>query len=599
MTTAMATTTVTGARWRLRPFDPAKVQDLSNAAGVSPLVAQVLIHRGAEDAESARAFLEAKLGGLHDPEGLPGVIEAASRLVQAIRDDRPIVIYGDYDVDGVCGTSVLWAALRLAGGKEEKVRHYIPHRVEEGYGVNAAAVRSIAGEHPGAVLVTVDCGISSVAEAELARALGLEMIITDHHTIGPELPKADVLVHPQLPGSTYPFADLCGAAVAFKLAWQVCKSFGDGKRASPHLRAYLVESLGLVALATIADVVPLRGENRILARHGLAGVKGKPTPGMKALMRVAGCLGRDKLTAGMVGFNLAPRINAAGRLERAMRAVEMLTTDDQALADQIADELDEVNTRRQQVEREILKQAQDQIRAEGGLGDRGAIVLGSKDWHPGVIGIVASRLVEIYHRPTVLVAFGEEFAQGSARSIPGFDLYEAIRDSSDGLIGFGGHQAAAGVRMTEAHFPHFAELFNQRCHAGLTPELRQRELSIDAEVSLQMLTLKAVEQLERLEPHGMGNPRPLFLANGVKVVGDPRPVGERKNHLQLRFGHGSTIVQAIGWNLAEKTGGLSRGAVCDVVFHPSINEWNGYRRVQLEIRDLAPGSDASPAIDGA
>lgn len=595
MTTATATTTattatVTGARWRLRPFDPQKVQALSDAAQVPPLVAQVLIHRGAEDAESARAFLEAKLGGLHDPEGLPGVVEAASRLVQAVRDDRPIIIYGDYDVDGVCGTSVLWAALRLAGAKE--VHYYIPHRVEEGYGVNAGAVRAIAEKHPGALLVTVDCGISSVAEAKLARELGLEMIITDHHTIGPELPAADVLVHPQLPGSAYPFGDLCGAAVAFKLAWQVCKSFGDGKRASPHLRAYLVESLGLVALATIADVVPLRGENRILARHGLAGVKGAPTPGMKALMRVAGCLGSKKLTAGMVGFNLAPRINAAGRLERAMRAVEMLTTDDQAFADQIADELDVVNARRQEVEREILRQAQQQIRDSGGLGDRGAIVLGSKDWHPGVIGIVASRLVEIYHRPTVLVAFGDEFAQGSARSIPGFDLYEAIRDSSDGLIGFGGHQAAAGVRMTEAHFPRFADLFNQRCLAGLTPELRQRELSIDAEVPLEMLTFKVVEQLEKLEPHGMGNPRPLFLANGVRVVGDPRPVGERKNHLQLRFGHGSTVVQAIGWNLAEKTGGLSQGAVCDVVFHPSINEWNGYRRVQLEVRDLAPASGA-------
>jgi len=579
-------------RWRLRPFDRDQVEALSRSAGVAPLVAQVLIHRGAEDAESARAFLEAKLGGLHDPEGLPGVVEAAARLVQAVRDDRPIVIYGDYDVDGVCGTSVLWAALRLAGGK--RVHHYIPHRVEEGYGVNADAARRIAEEHPGALLVTVDCGISAVAEARLARELGLETIITDHHTIGPELPEADVLVHPRLPGSSYPFGDLCGAAVAFKLAWQVCKSFGDGKRASPHLRDFLVQSLGLVALATIADVVPLRGENRILARHGLAGVKGAPTPGMRALMRVAGCLGRDKLTAGMVGFNLAPRINAAGRLERAMRAVEMLTTSDQALADQIADELDEVNARRQQVEREILRQAQEQIRAEGGLGDRGAIVLGSKDWHPGVIGIVASRLVEIHHRPTILVAFGGEFAQGSARSVPGFDIYEAIRDSSDGLIGFGGHQAAAGVRMTEEHFPRFAELFNERCQIGLTPELRQRELSIDAEVPLEMLTLRAVEQLEKLEPHGMGNPRPLFLANGVKVVGEPRAVGERKNHLQMRLGRGSTIIQAIGWNLVEKANGLglSQGAVCDVVFHPSINDWNGFRRVQLEIRDLAP--HASP-----
>lgn len=580
-------------RWRLKPFEREQVEALSRSAGIAPLVAQVLIHRGAADAESARAFLEAKLGGLHDPEGLPGVVEAASRLVQAVRDGRPIVIYGDYDVDGVCGTSVLWAALRLAGAG--RVSYYIPHRVEEGYGVNADAVRRIAADHPGALLVTVDCGISAVAEARLARELGLQTVITDHHTIGPELPEADVLVHPRLPGSAYPFGDLCGAAVAFKLAWQVCKSFGDGKKASPHLRDYLVQSLGLVALATIADVVPLHGENRVLARHGLAGIKGAPTPGMRALMRVAGCLGRDKLTAGMVGFNLAPRINAAGRLERAMRAVEMLTTGDDSLADAIADELNEVNVRRQEVEREILRQAQEQIRAAGGLGDRGAIVLGCKDWHPGVIGIVASRLVEFYHRPTILVAFGEEFAQGSARSVPGFDIYEAIRDSSDGLIGFGGHHAAAGVRMTEAHFPRFAELFDERCRIGLTPELRQRELAIDAEVPLPMLTLRVVEELERLEPHGMGNPRPLFLATGARVVGDPRAVGERKNHLQLKLGQGAAVLKAIGWNLAEKGKDLAHGAPCDVVFHPSIDDWNGFRRVQLEIRDFAPHASSRGA----
>jgi len=268
--------------------------------------------------------------------------------VAAIRQGKKIVIYGDYDVDGVCGTSVLWACLKLAGAKD--VGYYIPHRVEEGYGVNADAIRRLATEQRAELIITVDCGISALQEARLARELGVELIITDHHTIGADLPEATVLVHPRLPGSEYPFGGLCGAAVAFKLAWQVCKSFGDGKKASPHLRDFLVGSMGLVALATVADLVPLDDENRVLVRHGLAGIQADPSLGLRALMRVAGCLDKKRLTSGIVGFNLGPRINAAGRLERAMRAVELLTTDDDELAAVIAAELDECNTSRQQIE---------------------------------------------------------------------------------------------------------------------------------------------------------------------------------------------------------------------------------------------------------
>ena len=268
-------------RWRLKPFDSDRIASLSRAAGISPLTAQLLINRGIDEPGLAVAFLAAKLTQLNDPESLPGVVEAAERIVRAIREDRPIIIYGDYDVDGVCGTSVLWACLHLAGARQ--VIYYIPHRVEEGYGVNGEALRRLAEEHSKPLVVTVDCGISAVAEARLARALGLELIVTDHHTIGAELPAADVLVHPRLPGSTYPCGDLCGAGVAFKLAWQICKTFGDGKRASPHLRDYLVRALGLVAMATVADVVPLQGENRILVRHGLAGIVAEPTVGLRAL----------------------------------------------------------------------------------------------------------------------------------------------------------------------------------------------------------------------------------------------------------------------------------------------------------------------------
>ena len=525
--------------------------------------------------------------------------EAADRIVRAIHADRPIVIYGDYDVDGVCGTSVLWACLKLAGARH--VHYYIPHRVEEGYGVNAEALRRLAETHQAPLVVTVDCGISAVAEAALARELGVELIVTDHHTIGADLPAADVLVHPRLPGSTYPCGDLCGAGVAFKLAWQICKSFGDGKKASPHLRDFLVQSLGLVAMATVADVVPLIDENRIIVRHGLLGIAAAPMVGLQALMKVSGCLDKSRLTTGQVGFGLAPRINAAGRLERAMRAVEMLTTDDPALAGSIAEELDLVNSRRQEIEREILREAQEMIRADGGLKDRGAIVLGRKGWHPGVIGIVASRLVDFYHRPTVVVAFGDEFAQGSARSVPGFNLYEAIRDCSEGLIAYGGHAAAAGLKLTESHFPTFAQRFDERCRTTLTAEQLQKALIIDAEVMLSMLTLSVLEEIGKLEPHGIGNPRPLLLAGQVRVVGEPRLVGEQKNHVQLRLVQGNTQLKAIAWNMAEKAKDLKPNTSCSIVFHPSINEWNGRRDVQLELRDLVvepeaptPASAASP-----
>ena len=570
-------------RWRLRPHDSARIAQLSRQAGISPLVAQLLLNRGIEDPERAALFLQSKLSCLHDPESLPGAPEAAERIVAAIRAHKKIVIYGDYDVDGVCGTSVLWACLKLAGARD--VEYYIPHRVDEGYGVNAEALQKLVTERHAELIVTVDCGISAVKEAKLARTLGVELIVTDHHTIGTELPDA-LIVHPRLEGSRYPCHDLCGAGVAFKLAWQVCKSFGDGKKASPHLRDFLLKSIGLVALATIADVVPLAGENRILVRHGLAGIFEKPSAGMKALMRVSGVLDKKRLTTGNVGFGLAPRINAAGRLERAMRAVEMLTTDDEILADRIADELDCCNTKRQEVEQTIVAEARRMIEEQGGLGGRSAIVLGREGWHPGVIGIVASRLMDIYHRPVIVVALHAELGQGSARSIAGLDLYEAIHACSEGLISFGGHKAAAGLKLPAALLPSFTERFDDYCRNALAPEQLQKVLEIDAEIPLGMLTHRLVEELDALEPFGMSNPKPLLIASGVTLLGDPRVVGDKKNHLQLRCGQGTATVKAIAWNMAEKGKALKANTVCSLAFFPTINEWNGRREVQLEVKDF-------------
>ena len=573
------------ARWRIKAFDADRVVALSREAGVSPLIAQILLHRGVVDAAGAIGFFETGLKHLHDPETLPGVVEAADRVVAAIRNRKKIVIYGDYDVDGVCGTSILWACLKLAGATD--VSYYIPHRVEEGYGVNAEALRRLVTEQGAGLIVTVDCGISAVKEARLARELGVELIITDHHTIGPELPDADVLVHPRLVGSRYLFADLCGCAVAFKLAWQVCKGFGDGKKASPHMKDFLVKSIALVAMATVADVMPIHGENRILVRHGLAGLMNSPSPGLRALLSVSGCLDKKELNTGSIGFSLAPRINAAGRLERAMQAVEMLTTDAHDRAEELAQALDLCNAQRQEIERRMVDEAHEMIAAQGGLKGRGAIVLGREGWHPGVIGIVASRLVDTYHRPAIVVALGDQHGQGSARSIAGFDLHAAIAACAEGLLtSFGGHTMAAGLKIPREKFDTFAEMFDRHCLGALSAEQLEKSLGVDAEVMLGDLTLKVVESIERLEPYGMGNPKPILLANDVRVVGESKAVGPKQNHLQIKFGQGDTTHKAIAWNMAERGKVLMPGRRCSIVFTPSINEWNGRREVQLELKDF-------------
>jgi single-stranded-DNA-specific exonuclease len=583
--------------WRLRPHDPDKVLALSRGAGVHELLATLLLNRGLADPDRARSFLSARRDSMHDPELLPGCVEAADRITAAVRAGRKVIIYGDYDVDGVCGTTLLWSCLRLAGARA--LDFYIPHRVDEGYGVNAEALRTLVNDHGASLIVTVDCGISAVQEARLARGLGVELFITDHHHIGPDLPEADALVHPRLPGSRYPFGDLCGCGVAFKLAWQICKSVGDGKRASPQLRDFLLRSLNLVALATVADVVPLGDENRVFVRHGLRGlVDDGAAVGLKALLQVSGLLGKDRLTTGAIGFKLAPRINAAGRMAWARKAVDLLTTDDADVAFTIANELDECNRKRQEVERAIVDQAHAMVADGGGLGDRGAIVLGHRDWHPGVIGIVASRLVEYYHRPAIVVALAESIGQGSARSVPGFHLVEAISACSAGLIGFGGHAAAAGLKLTPDHFPAVAERFDLHCRAALTDDHKRRELVIDAEVPLGMLTPRLVDEIDGLEPYGIGNPRPLLAASGVRIVGEPRAMGDRKHYLSLRLAQGDVTFRSVDWSspLAERGRKLAPATAYSVAFQPNINEWNGRREVQLELKDVRIDQEGRHAL---
>lgn len=574
--------------WRFLPYDAGRVRDLSSQLSVSPILAQVLSARGYEAIDPARTFLNSKLNELHDPELLPGVAAAADRIVAALQAKRRITIYGDYDVDGVTATSLLWHCLKLAGGE---VDYYIPSRMEEGYGINSEAIAKLHEEDPQRLLVSVDCGISSVVEAALAKQLGLELIITDHHHIGHELPDAPALVHPRLPGTSYPFGDLCGAGVAFKLAWAVCQRLGDGKKASPRMRDFLIGAVGLAAIGTVADVVPLLGENRILVRYGLSSLIEKSSLGLKALMRIAGLEGRTELTAEDIGFAIAPRINAAGRLGQARLAVELLTSDVPERALQLATYIDEQNKVRQSVERKVFKQAKEQVEAHPEWLDHPALVLADADWHAGVIGIVASRVTEHFQKPAILISINQSdgIGQGSGRTFANFDLHAGLTACEDHLVKYGGHRAAAGLKIQADKIDAFRLAFCE--HVGSNHEVQDchLELRVDAEVRLTDLTLKAVTELDRLGPFGRDNPRPVLATQGVELAEPPRRMGEGERHLSLSLRQGTRKMRAICFGKGdwadEISAAVAGGSRISICFAPTINRFRGQENVEMQLID--------------
>jgi len=571
--------------WRFLPYDAGIVRSLSAELQVSPLLAQVLSARGYTTAPAANAFLNSTLKELHDPETVPGVAEAADRVVAAVRADRKITIYGDYDVDGVTATSLLWHCLKLAGAR---VEYYVPHRLEEGYGLNCDALRKLHGEDPTQLVVTVDCGIASVTEAQLARELGLELIITDHHQFAETLPAAASLVHPRLPGTDYPFGDLCGAGVAFKLAWGICQRLGDGKRASPRMRDFLISAVGLVAIGTVADVVPLTGENRVFVRYGLAGLRERASLGLKALMQVAGLEGKHALQSEDIAFSLAPRINAAGRLGQARLAVELLTTESAERAHSLAAYIDEQNKIRQTVERRVFKQAKELVEEHPEWAQAEALVLAHPEWHPGVIGIVASRVVEHFQKPTVLISLGRDdgIGQGSARSFARFDLHAGLHSCAEHLKAYGGHAAAAGLKVHADSIDAFREAFCRYVAENHTVEDRDLELEVDAEVRLADLTHRAVRELDRLGPFGQCNRRPVFACTRVELAEPPRKMGGGDRHLSVVVRqHGKTI-RGVAFGKGDWADEIAAaGGPISISFAPSINRFRGQENVEIQLID--------------
>ena len=610
-------------RWNLAPAD-ASAKELAERLKTSPLLAQVLLNRGVRDPQDCHDFLRPSLKCLHDPFAIPNLRKAADRIAQAIRDKQKIVIYGDYDVDGITATAILWHAIRTLGGTCD---FYIPHRIEEGYGLNAEALRQIC-DAGAQLIITVDCGITAVEQAKVARERGVDLIITDHHewhggeqgqrdkgTKGqsegdplapsvppslcpsvpsppcpsvPLIPHCFALVHPRLPGDgpPYPNPCLCGAGVAFKLAWGIGLAVSGAARVHDDFRNFLVEATALAALGTIADVVPLVGENRVLAHFGLSGLKSSKLVGIQALIASAGLTGQ-KLDSFHVGFLLAPRLNACGRMGHARLAVEMLTTSDPAKANEIASFLETQNRQRQSIEKKILDQALAQI-TDGGWDADGkcAIVLGDETWHPGVIGIVASRIVDRFHRPTIMVALNNGHGQGSGRSIAGFHLARALEACAEHLDAFGGHEMAAGLKVQSSKFEDFRHSFCEHAGRLVRADMLVPELFLDALAEVGQMSPALVQDLARLGPFGHGNRKPLLCFKGLEVSAPPRRVGRAGDHLQLHVRQGDHFIKCIAFGYGNLYDHLKIGTKLDLAVEPTINEYNGNVSVELEVKDL-------------
>lgn len=566
---------------------------LEGGASERGVVQRVLAARGLMDTSAAASFLEPKLTALIEPSLMPDMDRAAERLLRALHDGEPIVIYGDYDVDGITATAILYRTLKgLRPGAD--VRTYVPHRLDEGYGLNAKAIEMLAG-HGARVIVSVDCGITAIAPAAVAKRCGVDLIITDHHNppaTMADLPEAFAVVHPRRPDSAYPFGELSGAGVAYKLAWRLAAMGGVGERATAPMRTLLVELLAFAALGAIADIVPLVGENRVLTTFGLSRIKHSAFVGVRALVDACG-LGGEKVQEYDVGFRLAPRLNASGRMDHAKHAIELFLSDDATRCAEIAASLESANQQRRAVEALIVEQACEAAEASGMTGlDRRAIVLADTRWHAGVVGICCSRLVERYCRPTILMQIDPEtgHAHGSCRSIEGFNLHAGLEHCREHLDRFGGHDMAAGLGLHVDKLGAFTEAFTAYASSRIEPERLTHAVHVDAICEPQELTLGAVKRLLHLAPFGRGNPQVKLLISGARLHASARRFGTGGAHLELLLGDGSVgqggrAIPITAWRWAEHIDMLARGVRVEAIIEPSVNTY-GHEHASGTLVDL-------------
>ncbi len=560
-------------RWRIKDRIHANIiNELEVQTGLNRILLNILYQRNVQTPSEIDHFLAPDLSTGHDPFLMKGMKEAVTRIRSAAEDGEQIRIHGDYDVDGVTAVALLVRVLRRIGATVDTC---IPHRTEDGYGLSLEAIEKARADGI-KVLITVDCGISACREAAHADELGIDLIVTDHHTPGIDLPCALAVINPRQPDCPYPFKDLCGVGLAFKLACALDP---------PDTEPSLLEFLDLVALGTTADVVPLQDENRVFVKYGLPQLGRTRWPGVEALIDRTE-LQRDTITASQTVFTLAPRINAAGRVSDAHNALMLLLTDDPFEAAELAQSLDRQNTQRKEIDRSTLALAHELIDAQGGLGYRSSLVLCAEEWHAGVIGIVASRLAESYNVPTILVAMEGDEGKGSARSIEGFDLHEALSECSEHLIEFGGHPRAAGLCLARDKIDVFTREFEHIAHNKLKDNDIQPTLNVDYEVESGDLTREFLSELCRLEPFGEGNFKPVLMIRGAQLHGLPRRVGPDRSHLKFSIKcSGDYPLDAIGFRLGDRIGDLSEG-VFDLAFAYEENLFRGVSRPQLRVKDI-------------
>jgi len=569
--------------WQVKD-DPPAAPGLAREVGISSLLASLLIHRKVTAPDSAKHFLSPKLGALRDPFLFKDMERAVEIITSFVKGRRKITIYGDYDADGITATSLL---VGFFSWLETPVSYYIPHRLEEGYSLNEAAIREIAAAHT-ELIITVDCGISSPSEIALAKGLGMEVIVTDHHQLPGDFEPCCPTINPCQPDCSFPFRELCGVGLAFYLAIAARAHLRESgffnNSDEPDLKAYL----DLVALGTVADIVPLIEENRILVKGGLSLLRGSQRPGIKELLRVSGIKKSQEITASDISFRLAPRLNAMGRLGSARDAVRLLTTDNEAEAARIAQRMDSLNTQRQAIENRILSQAREMINRTVGFEKHQTIVLCDSSWHRGIVGIVASKILEEHYRPTVILGADGEVVRGSGRSIDGFDLYKALCDLSDLLTHFGGHSGAAGVTLEAGKLEEFRVKFEELARDRIDPKDMAPKIEVDARLDLESITPRLMRELEMLPPFGCQNPQPIFWAGPLTVISS-KVVGN--DHLKLRLKQQGIVFDSIAFG----KGALHplKGEAVDALFHVETNTWRGMESIQLVIVDLRinPGGD--------
>ncbi|CAN5510309.1 single-stranded-DNA-specific exonuclease RecJ [soil metagenome] len=562
--------------WKHLACDDAQASALAAALDVHPVVARLLCMRGHADPETAYRFLNPSLDHLHDPFRLADMDRAVVRLEAALARRERIAIHGDYDVDGITSTVILRRALEMLGGD---VRHFIPERLRDGYGLQPAAIERLHAEGV-AVIVSVDCGIRAADAAERARALGVDLIITDHHEPESSLPAALAVINPKRHDCSYPDKYLAGVGVALKLVQALCTRAGKEK--------WLPAFVKIAAIGTLADVVPLVGENRVIARLGLASLsRGPHTVGLRALLEAAGLLGKT-IDSYQVGFILAPRVNAAGRMSTPDIATRLLLATDEALGDEargLANQLNEENLRRQQEEADLVVEARKAIETDPGVGAHNVLVVGGAGWHRGVIGIAASKLVDAYCKPTIVLSIDGDIAHGSCRSIPDFDMLAALEQCADCFVKFGGHKQAAGLTMEAARVPEFRTRINAHADAVLEPDQLRPRLRIDGQLSLRAINHDLMRGLDSMGPFGLANPRPVFHASPVEVVDGPRTLKDR--HLKMTFSQEGRRLRAIAWRAAERAEFLTRNkAAVNLAFSVEKNEYQGETYLELSVCDF-------------